>query len=98
LPYVQGKPLLRLIQVSTVIGIIVAPLSQRTDDLLASVPPWLKAALLIVFVPIMIGFVFQLLWHYSRRLNDTLASLRTANSALQESERLLEAKVEERTA
>jgi signal transduction histidine kinase len=42
--------------------------------------------------------LFLMLWHYNSRLNETLARTRQANLALVESERVLEARVVERTA
>jgi PAS domain S-box-containing protein len=99
LPYVSRKTLGRLIIGSTVVAVIAAVFSLRQEPFaLDPVPHWIIAAAPVVVVPILTGLVFLLLWQYSSRLNDALDQMRTANAALQESERVLEERVMERTA
>ncbi len=99
LPYLGGRPLRGMIVGSTVVLIVISALSLRKDPFsLAPVPDGLMAAAPALVVPFLGGLMFFLLWQYSSRLNETLALTRKANAALLESERLLEAKVIERTA
>jgi signal transduction histidine kinase/CheY-like chemotaxis protein len=99
LPYLSGRPLLGMISGSTVVLIVISALSLRPEPFpLTPIPDWLIAATPAAVVPFLAGLMFFLLWQYSSRLNETLALTRRANAALLESERLLEAKVLERTA
>ncbi len=99
LPYLSGRQLLGMIVGSTVVLIVISALSLRPEPFsLAPVPDWLVAAAPATVVPFLGGLIFFLLWQYSSRLNETLDLTRQANAALLESERLLEAKVIERTA
>jgi signal transduction histidine kinase/DNA-binding response OmpR family regulator len=99
LPYVTTRGLRVLMAISTVVILVTTVLSARSDEfgVLQVVPPWMVAGMSILFVPLAIGVIYLLLFQYSSRLNDTLARMSTANEALQESERQLEAKVEQRT-
>lgn len=99
LPYTSRKTLVRLITGSTIVAIVTALLSLRQEPFsLDPVPQWIVDAAPAAVVPILTGLIFLLLWQYSSRLNETLDQMRLANAALQESERVLEAKVLERTA
>jgi signal transduction histidine kinase/DNA-binding response OmpR family regulator/HPt (histidine-containing phosphotransfer) domain-containing protein len=99
LPYVTTRGLRVLMAVSTVVILVTTVLSARSDEfgVLRIVPPWMVAGMSILFVPMAVGVIYLLLLQYSSRLNETLTKMSTANEALLESERQLEAKVEQRT-
>jgi signal transduction histidine kinase/DNA-binding response OmpR family regulator/HPt (histidine-containing phosphotransfer) domain-containing protein len=99
LPYVTTRGLRVLMAISTVVILVTTVLSARSDEfgVLRVVPSWMVAGMSILFVPLAIGVIYLLLFQYSSRLNETLARMTAANEALQESERQLEAKVEQRT-
>jgi signal transduction histidine kinase/DNA-binding response OmpR family regulator len=99
LPYLTSGGLRRLMVLSTVVSFLGSVLALRVDPfgLLAVVPGWLVPALIVTVVPLSTGFICLLLWHYSRHLNETLDRMRATNAALQESERVLEGRVAERT-
>ena len=98
LPYVGGRTLMRLIVGAVIVSGLVAPF-HLGEGLLGVdlIPRWIVAAVLAVFVPVVSAQIFLLVWHYSRRLNETLDDMKAAVLALQESERHLEGRVEERT-
>jgi len=99
LPYVSPKALLRLIIMSLVSTVILAGLSLRVDaEVNALIPQWIVNLVTALLAPLFLGLAFMLLWHYNNRLNETLVRTQEANKALEESERLLERKVAERTA
>ncbi|HUS14161.1 MAG TPA: response regulator [Chloroflexia bacterium] len=100
LPYVSQRMLVRLMLVAIGVGLISSLLALRKDPfgMFTIVPEWVLAGVNLLIVPAFIGFCFLFLWHYSKRLNETLAATRAANAALRESERSLEAKVLARTA
>ena len=96
--YIRGRALLNVLAGSLVVSMVDAALALHKEPFsLSAIPPWLIPTLSIVAVPIVTGLIFLLLWQYSSRLNDMLAQARATNIALRESERLLEAKVSERT-
>ncbi|MBV9121311.1 MAG: HAMP domain-containing histidine kinase [Chloroflexi bacterium] len=99
LPYVSARSLLILACMSTASGIALAVLSFAGDLVGISrvVPFWIPMLANAICLPTFIGFMCQMVWHYSSRLSDTLVQLRMANGALVESERSLERKVDERT-
>ena len=100
LSYLDFSSLRLLMIVSTVVMLFCTILSLRQDPfhIVAAVPDWVIPAIMCFFVPAFTGLIFLVLWHYSRRLNDTLSQTKQANAALLESERHLEARVLERTA
>jgi signal transduction histidine kinase/DNA-binding response OmpR family regulator len=99
LPYLSSGGLSRLMILSTIVSFVGSMFAVRDDPfgILAVVPGWLVPALIVTVVPLSTGFICLLLWHYSRHLNETLDRMRVTNAALQESERVLEGKVAERT-
>jgi signal transduction histidine kinase/CheY-like chemotaxis protein len=99
LPYLTRRGLRRLMIISTAVAITVSLLSLRDDPFgVLDVVPWsVIGPVMVLAVTLFTAFIFLLLWHYSARLNDTLSAVRASNVALLESERTLEAKVEERT-
>jgi signal transduction histidine kinase/DNA-binding response OmpR family regulator len=99
LPYLTSHGLRQLTILSTAVAFVGSVLSLRADPfgLLDVVPGWLVPALIATVVPLSTGFICLMLWHYSKHLNETLARLHASNIALQQSERVLEGKVAERT-
>ncbi|HMA36191.1 MAG TPA: ATP-binding protein, partial [Chloroflexia bacterium] len=99
-PYVNQRTLLSLMSIATGVAVISSLFSARPDPfgLLQIVPDAIFIGVNMLFVPVFTGFIFLFLWHYSKRLLETLEETRAANLALQESERSLESKVLERTA
>lgn len=99
-PYMERRALARFMAVNVVVGICAGILSLRTSSLANAeyVPLEVIPVLNVVLAAIFIALTLLQLWQYSTRLTDTLDQTRSANAALQESERTLEAKVLERTA
>ena len=99
LPYVSHARLRVFMIVVTVLILVIALLGtlQDVSGIDKQVPSWIVNALIIGFLPVVTGLLFLALWYYSVRLTEALVDARTANAALRESERVLEAKVEQRT-
>ncbi|MBV9356791.1 MAG: GAF domain-containing protein, partial [Chloroflexi bacterium] len=99
LPYLGPRGLRVFMAVSTLVAVLVTILSLRGDPyaVLAVVPAGLIGRVMVLVVPLFIVIIYLLLWHYNARLSETLEATRAANQALQESERTLESKVEDRT-
>ncbi len=98
LPYFSGRPLIRLMAASILVLCVATVLSLRDQPYLHLLPDWLVSRVMVSFAPVIMAMLFLMLWHYNSRLNETLARTRQANLALLESERVLEARVTERTA
>lgn len=100
LPYfINGRLLGRVIIGSITASLCVALLSLQPGPFPLDAPSRLVMLVMqAIQVPMAVGLYCMLLWQYSSRLTRTLTRLRTANAALQESEHLLELKVDERTA
>lgn len=100
LPYVNQSRLRQLMIISTLVSVAGTFLSLGKDpvNIASIVPDWILPAIIVVLAPTFIALLFLLLWHYSSRLQDTLAQTKAANAALLESERRLEERVLERTA
>jgi signal transduction histidine kinase/CheY-like chemotaxis protein len=98
LPYFSGRPLVRLMAASILVLCLATLLSQRDQPYRDLLPDWLVSQVMVSFAPVIVAMTFLMLWHYNSRLNETLARTRQANLALLESERVLEARVTERTA
>jgi signal transduction histidine kinase len=103
LPYVDRRSLHSLISATTLLAVVVTPLAllaNRSDFLPFSlrgqvIPGWLLSAIIIVIVPTIIGLILLLLWQYGTHLAESLARTQEANQALRESERQLEARVQD---
>jgi signal transduction histidine kinase/CheY-like chemotaxis protein len=63
-----------------------------------TVPHWVVVSIIAIFVPALTASSAMAVFHSIARLLDALEEMRAANRALADSERLLERKVEERTA
>ncbi len=98
LPYITGKRLKAINIFAVLVAVTAAALSLRPPVDIGSLPAWAPPVIVAIATLILSGIIFLLLRQYSSRLNDTLENLRTANEALKESERSLEAKVRDRTA
>ncbi len=98
--YTRLSSVRTLMVISTLISLLVTIAANQKDpfNLLKMVPDWIIPVLNSMFVPIFTGLIFLLLWHYSRRLNESLDQTRLTNAALLASERSLEERVQERTA
>jgi PAS domain S-box-containing protein len=99
-PYMSRRALPRFMVVNGVVGVLAGLLALRPNpyDFFTLVAPWLLPALNFALAVVFISLTLHQLWQYSARLNDTFDGLRAANSALKDSERSLESKVNERTA
>lgn len=99
LPHLGPAARTRLMVVSALATIFVAVASLRVDPyhIESQLPGQLFQWLNTIFVPFYAAAVFLLLRSYSHYIDGTLDLLRHSNRALQESERSLEQKVEERT-
>ncbi len=98
LPYVSRRTLTRIIMITITAAVISSLLSLRGEPFaLRGIPGWLLAIIPVVVAPLLTSLMFVLLQQYSTRLNETLVATRAANESLRESERLLEARVAERT-
>src|SRR5437867_2677560 len=91
--------LLRLMFAATGSAAIISALSFAGDTvgIEKAIPQWVWITVDAVFLPMFVGFMCMFVWHYSSHLGEALNQLRTANAALQNSERQLEQKVAERT-
>jgi rsbT co-antagonist protein RsbR len=100
LPYVDRRALRQLIFVSWSLGVLLAVLTRFPwiHTLLDQPAGWIVDLLLAIVLPLPLGLTLLLLWQFSSRLSDTLAAMRTANTALRASQSELEARVVERTA
>ena len=98
LSYSSGRQFQGLIGAAILGAVVTALLSLRPPADLTPLPEWVSPLFIAIIVVILSGFIFYLLWQYSSRLNETLQQLSSANQALRESERALEAKVQARTA
>ena len=98
LPYLGGRALKRLMAASLLVLGLATLLSMRDQPYRHLLPDWLASYVMAGFAPLIMTMIFLMLWHYSSRLKETLAGTRQANLALLESERVLEARVSERTA
>jgi signal transduction histidine kinase/CheY-like chemotaxis protein len=99
LPYLSGPGMRALMAVSTVVAIAASLLSLRGDPFgVLEVVPWtVIGPVMVLAITLFIVFIYLLLWHYSARLTETLATMRASNLALSQAERTLEAQVERRT-
>ncbi len=99
LPYVRRRSLFILMIVSTATAMLLAILQWTGDPVgvRTSVPLWLSLAANSFCIPVFVGFICLVIWHYGSQLHDAVAQLRLANASLRESERALEQRVEERT-
>ena len=99
LPYLSGTGLRNLMVLTTALAGLAAVLSVTVDarETLAVLPRWLVDGAIMVGTPVLVGTICVALWQYFTRLQEALARAREANLALRESERLLEAKVRDRT-
>lgn len=100
LPYLRKRSLLQLMFVSTGCALALGLMAFTGDSvgLTRVVPVWVWMGVNAFCLPLFIGFLCMFVWHYSSNLAEALAQLRSANSALQSSERSLEQKVADRTA
>ncbi|MCE7986504.1 MAG: PAS domain S-box protein [Caldilinea sp. CFX5] len=98
-PYMDRRSLARFMTVTVIVGIGAGVLSLLPEQYGATsyVSPFVILVINFVLASVFIALTLLQLWQYSRQLSDTLANLQAANSELQQSERLLEAKVAERT-
>lgn len=93
LPYVKKRTLLAGIAISLVLSAVISFLSLRQLHFqVESLPEWIFSVNSAVFVPLISGLIFLLLWQYNSRLNDTLAETQIANEALKQSEKKLAVK------
>lgn len=100
LPFLSKRATL-LAMVGAIGSLVVSTLGYLVTDasaLSALMPKAVFDGMNLFFAPLVMVVVFLLIWQYANRLTDSNESLRQANLALQESERLLETKVQERTA
>ncbi|MBX5481204.1 MAG: response regulator [Myxococcaceae bacterium] len=99
LPYLGGPPLKRLMILCVLVAFLDAYVASTIHytAIQERLPGWVLQALVIAGVAGMVARLFIMLWDYSARLTRALDRMRASNEALRESERTLEAKVEERT-
>jgi signal transduction histidine kinase/CheY-like chemotaxis protein len=97
IPYVGGRTLKIIMVGSSAVALAVMLEGFLRLHSAAAAPPALARGTLVVATPVMVTLTSFALRQYSRRLNEMLQRTRAANQALRESERLLEAKVKERT-
>jgi signal transduction histidine kinase/CheY-like chemotaxis protein len=98
LPYYSARSLRRLMAASILVLCAATVLSLRDQPYRHLLPDWLVSQVMVSFAPVIMVMLFLMLWHYHSRLNETVARTREANLALLESERVLEARVTDRTA
>ena len=97
-PYMNHRSLARFMLITVIVGIGAGLLSLLPEQFGATgyVSPFVILVINFVLASVFIALTLLQLWQYSRQLSDTLANLQAANSELQASERVLEAKVAER--
>jgi signal transduction histidine kinase/DNA-binding response OmpR family regulator len=99
IPYATERVFPWIVGGSTVVAAMVAAMSLFPPMLSTEPLPRSTTEFLIaVYVPVLVGVYSFATWQSSARLRDTLSETRAANTALRESERSLERKVEARTA
>ncbi len=99
IPYVTRTALLTLTSLATAIVLVVGvSLLLGVPDWRVELPPGLTEPVLVVGVASLIVTAAFWLWHARVTLEEAFVRLSTANAALSESERSLDAKVRARTA
>jgi signal transduction histidine kinase/DNA-binding response OmpR family regulator len=97
--YSSRQTLVRIIVISTGVCAAAAVLNYHDNLLTSSTLPEFAARRTVgITTTVYVALISLSLWHSASRLREMLTETRAANRALEESERSLERKVEERTA
>jgi rsbT co-antagonist protein RsbR len=97
LPYVDNNEL-RILMLVGLFEVLLIIVCARFFKWFEPLPAWTTDLVVIVFVPIVVGLIFLLLWQFGSQLTETLSRTHAANERLHAAQASLEAQVVERTA
>ncbi|MBV8083709.1 MAG: hypothetical protein JO247_02725, partial [Chloroflexi bacterium] len=92
LPYLKKRAMVSLMAVSTAAAAVLSALTFTGDvtGVMRHVPTWVPQVMNAFCMPVFVGFICLVVWHYGSRLENTVHQLRSANVQLHQSERILE--------